>query len=192
MGRRSPNGMPSPHRRKDGRWSVAVELPRKNGKRDRHDIYGRTQAEVRDKWFEYQRTAASQPTAPASGEMTFESFVRRMLLEREANRAPSTTARDESMLRLHVLPHIGATKLNDVNHEHIVEILNIATGSLGGTTRRHLHGALNKYFEMARKRRIIVDNPVAFVDRPRADEYEADRLNVVDARVFECSQGRRV
>ena len=184
MGKRSPNGMPRPHRRKEGRWSIAVELPRKNGRRNRKEIYGRTQAEARDKWLEYQRTAASQPSAPASGEMTFESFTKRMLLERQANRAPSTIARDESMLRLHVLPHIGDTKLNDVTHEDIVEILNIATGALGGTTRRHLHGALNKYFEMARKRRIIADNPVAFVERPRADEYEPDRLNFDDARAY--------
>jgi integrase len=37
---------------------------------------------------------------------------------------------------------------------------------------------------MARKRRIIADNPVAFVERPRADEYDPDRLNFDDARAY--------
>lgn len=176
MRKRSPNGMPRPYRRADGRWQTNVELPRKNGKRRRKPLYGRTEAEVRDAWLEFQRAAASQPSATASGDMTFESFARRMLQQREGTRAPSTVARDESMLRVHVFPYIGASKLNEVTHESIVEVLNIAKASIGATTRRHLHGTMKKYFEMARKRRIISESPVEFVDRPRASTPKAKRL----------------
>lgn len=176
--------MPRPYQRADGRWQTNVELPRQNGRRRRKPIYGRTAAEVRDAWLAYQRTAASQPTAPASGEMTVEVFTRRMLRERQETRTPSTIARDESMLRLHVFPHIGATKLNQVTHEQIVEILNVAKATLGGTTRRHLHGTMKKYFEIARRRRLVSENPVAFVDRPRAETMEADRFDEADARLY--------
>lgn len=181
MRRRSPNGMPRPYRRADGRWQTNVELPRKNGKRKRKPLYGRTEAEVRDAWLEFQRTAASQPSATASGDMTFESFARRMLQQREETRAPSTVARDESMLRVHVFPYIGASKLNDVTHESIVEVLNVAKGSVGETTRRHLHGTMKKYFEMARRRRLISESPVEFVDRPRASTPKANRLDGTEA-----------
>ena len=184
MRRRSPNGMPRPYRRSDGRWQTNVELPRKNGKRRRKPLYGRTEAEVRDAWLDFQRNAASHATAAASGDMTFESFTRRMLEQREGTRAPSTIARDESMLRVHVFPYIGASKLKEVTSEDIVEVLTVAKKSVGNTTRRHLHATMNKYFEMARKRRLVPENPMEFVERPRASTPEAKRLDRSEGMLY--------
>lgn len=184
MGKRSPNGMPHPYRRSDGRWQTNVELPRRNGKRRRKALYGMTSAEARDAWLAYQRTSASQREMTASGAMTFEAFAQRTMLERKKTRAPSTIARDESMLRVHVFPYIGKSKLADVTHENIVTILEEAEARLGGTTQRHLHVTIKKYFEYARKRRLIPDNPAAYVDSPRATTVEATRYDEEEVQAY--------
>lgn len=184
MGRRSANGMPRPYRRADGRWQTNVELPPRNGKRRRKALYGKTSAEARDAWFAYHRTSASQRETAASGGMTFEAFAERTMSERKKSRAPSTIARDESMLRVHVFPYIGNTKLADVTHEHIVHILEEAEPRLAGTTRRHLHGTINKYFEYARKRRLVPDNPASYVDRPRATTVESTRYSEHEVQAY--------
>ena len=53
-GKRRGHGEGSIYRRKDGVWSAAVDLGNKDGKRRRKVVYGKTQAEVRDRLRELQ------------------------------------------------------------------------------------------------------------------------------------------
>ena len=85
-----------------------------NGQRQRKYIYGKTREQVHDKWLKLQQRARQGPMAtsvPKLGEFLvywLEEVVR-------PNLAPATYVNYELFVRLHIVPRLGARRLDRLN-----------------------------------------------------------------------------
>ncbi|GAA4889612.1 site-specific integrase [Tessaracoccus lubricantis] len=78
---------------------------------------------------------------------------------------PSTRARNESVVAVHVLPRWGAVKLADVTHEAVQEW--VGGFQLAGGTVRKILGVLNGILELAVTTKRLAVNPAVAVARPK-------------------------
>jgi Phage integrase, N-terminal SAM-like domain len=123
MGKRRGHGEGSIYQREDGLWCASVDLGRTNGKRRRKTIYGKTRKEVADKLKAIHRDLAAGLHIAAE-QLTIEEFLNRWLREVICHRRPRTQESYEGTVRLHIVPQIGAHKLQKLSPEHVQSMLN--------------------------------------------------------------------
>lgn len=103
---------------------------------------------------------------------------------RTAGRSPTTVARHEGNVRLHIKPVLGAIRLSDIEPEHIDHLLAVVsepdyvapgrTGKrwanqppgLSSASINRVYDALSAALGVARKRRMITWNPASVVEPP--------------------------
>ena len=109
--RHRPNGDGSVYKRKDGYWVGAFYARTTSGARKRVVVYGKTLAEARDKLSQAQHQARAGIPVPDESwkvgpylEYWLENIVKR-------NRRPATYALYETIIRLYLVPGLGAKSL---------------------------------------------------------------------------------
>src|SRR6516165_2181770 len=109
--RRRINGDGSVYKRKDGYWVGAFYARTTSGARKRVVVYGKTLAEARDKLSQAQHQARAGIPVPDESwkvgpylEYWLENIVKR-------NRRPATYALYETIIRLYLVPGLGAKSL---------------------------------------------------------------------------------
>src|SRR5262245_35910706 len=109
--------------RADGSWSAEVSLGYDgNGKRRRKTLYGQTKAEVLEKLRQAQTDAALGRLTDAE-RFTVADFLQ-LWLDTVARPkvSPTTHARYEQHVRLHLTPHLGPVRLSKINGMHVGQL----------------------------------------------------------------------
>lgn len=175
------NGDGSYRQRPDGLWEVRITLP--NGKRK--SLYGRTQAEVKAK-----QTAAlseiQQGIDISKKPETMELFLNRWLADRVTiTCAPKTTESYASMLKLHIVPVIGRTKLKDLRTPEIDRMLRAMTDAgLSARTVTYCRAVLRAALNYALDARLITFNPAAHATVPKRVKKEQEWLKPAQSRAL--------
>lgn len=126
-----------------------------------------------------KRTGTYIPVA--SGALTIAELAEQWVAA-HADWAPSTMARNRSILRTHVLPVWGSTRLDDVTEEAIQRWVNTMGGST--STRRRQHQVLSGILTLAVRRKRVPFNPALHVAFPPADARPKMALTVGEVDRF--------
>ena len=163
------NGEGSYRQRPDGLWEVRVTLP--NGKRK--SFYGKTQGEVKAK-----QTAALTEIQHgidiSKKPETMALFLKRWLADRVAiTCAPKTAESYASMVKLHIVPTIGRTKLKDLRTPEIDRMLRAMTDAgLSARTVTYCRAILRAALNYALNARLITFNPATHASVPKRVKKE--------------------
>ena len=111
MSRRNANGEGSIWLRKDGRWCGGAYVRTVGSRVERRYVYGRTRKEVVAKLVDLQKRH-NDGYAAGSTTLTVEQFLGEWLSHVAYRVRPQTHAGYENNVRLHLVPRIGAKKLN--------------------------------------------------------------------------------
>ncbi len=172
-GRRG-QGEGSIYQRKDGRWTAVVDLGVEGGKRQRKQFYGETRAEVARALHAALRDREHGLPARGDERQTVVQYLRAWL---ETMRPPrireSTWIRNESHIRGHVIPAIGAVRLTRLTRMDLQPLYArcLAKG-LSPTTVNHLHGVLHHALEDAVRSDLVPRNVAQLADPPRVEKRE--------------------
>lgn len=180
MGKRRGRGEGNIRQRKDGTWEARISLGHDGeGRRKTRSVYGATKREVQDKLRQLQDQAAlgtlAEPTSVTLGE-----FLQGWLEAGRPSLSPSTYQRYESLVRVHIRPHLGGVRLSQVTPMH-VQNLSAAIGREDGSawTQRMSGTLLHNAMRSAVRLRLIQSNPAAGVPRARPGERE---MRILTAR----------
>jgi integrase len=173
MARRG-HGEGSIYKRTDGRWTAAVDLGWREGKRARKSLYGTTRKEVADKLAKALREL-QQGIVPADERITVGAWITQHLDDLEARNAArhGTLKRYRGILKNYIDPAIGRRRIAQLQPQHIQayqsELLRKGMSSSTITLHRSLlSGALNEAVSFG----LIPRNVVRLVKPPK-DEGEA-------------------
>ena len=86
-------------------------------------------------------------------------------------RKPTTLDTYRSLLRAHVVPHLGATPLDRVEPEHLEALIrSMRRGGAGAKLTCNVLALLHQVFEFGRRRGWCQANPCKLVDRPKVED----------------------
>jgi integrase len=171
--------------RRDGRWVSIVNQGWHNGKRVRKSYYGATRKEVQD-----QLTRALSDIQKGLPVVSDKQTLGKHLawwLEEVVSRKnrPSTYRSYEQLVRLHIEPALGNSRLSKLSTQQVRTFLNAKQDSgLSSRTVQYLHAVLRKSLNVALKDQIVIRNVAALVDPPRVVAKEVQPLTPDEARRF--------
>lgn len=177
--------------RKRGKsWLVTVELGRDpvTGRRRRAHVTVATRREGEREEAKLRHEVAEgldlEPTR-----ITVAEYLSRWLGTVRPNLAPATYRRYEDLLRLHVMPYVGAVVLSKLRPLHVQQMytrlqdgISADGRSLAPRTRLHVHRALSTALAQAVRWQIISRNVCEAVDPPQAPRAEIEALRPEKAR----------
>lgn len=166
MATRRDNGEGTIRQRKDGRWEGQLSLP--GGKRK--SVYGKTRTEVRQALKELRAKAEQGVDVSAAGQ-TLGAFLEHWLADVVRPRlAPKTYKTYRDILRVHVIPTLGATRLDKLTAQQVTTLLREkGEEGLSSTTVNHIRAVLRDALNRAVKWNLIVRNPVLLTDAVRQE-----------------------
>ncbi len=167
-----------------GYWAVAIELPaapdgtrrkkfiRRKSKTDLVEALDEAQAEVR-------RNGDISTSSP-----TVSAWANYWLTEVAAEtRRPKTYTSYRSIIENHIIPVIGATRLDRLTPVHVRKVIaKMETSGLSSTYRRNAHGVMAAMFADAERDEKIRRNPVDLVIRPKKAVADLEVLSVDEAQ----------
>src|ERR687885_1253717 len=192
MGRRG-NGEGTITRRKDGRCEARYYVPTVNGTK-RKVIYGKTQAEVRDKltkalsdridgivYDDENMTVGEYLDVWLKGSV--QGSVRR-----------STYDRDTNLVNNHIKPILGGLKLKKFNSAHVQSFYRDRLDKgLSASTVHKLHDILRRGLAQAAKWHLVQRNVADTVKPPRPAPTEISALSAAETRrLLEAADGDRL
>jgi integrase len=130
-------------------------------------------ARARERELLEARDRAAVPDART----TLADYLSAWLTVRRAELAPQTWARYESLLRVHVVPHIGALRLRELQPWHLRELYRELAERLSPRTVGHVHRALHAALAQATLDGMLATNPADRVRPPRVEEHGATALD---------------
>lgn len=184
-------------RRKPGRdlWEVTVNLGYDaQGKRRRITKYAKTKREALALLAELQQQAATG-TLPEPTRLTVEAYLTHWLEDvMRPTLRPSTYARYESLVRNHLVPRIGRTKLQQLKPSQVQALYSqMEADGVGARTRELAHVVLRKALQQAVEWGYLATNPCDRVRRPRAPKRRMEVLTPEQAaRLLEEARGHRL
>lgn len=108
---------------------------------------------------------------PAAARMTVGAWSRRWL-EGQTHLKPSTRERYAGILRAHVEPRWGTTRLADVSHSAVQAWVSELAGQRSAATTRKVHRVLSLVLAAAVKDDRLVRNPASGISLPRVNAKE--------------------
>lgn len=184
-GGRAPNGGASIYRGKDGWWHGRVTMGvRDDGTSDRRHVMGETEAEVLGKVRQLERDRDAGRKRRPGRAMTVEGWLSHWLENiAAASVRPKTYAGYSSAVRRHLIPGLGAHRIDRLQPEHIERLYAKlrATGLASGTVH-HVHRTLRAALNEAVRRGRLASNPATIARAPRVEEEEIEPFTVDEAR----------
>jgi integrase len=166
---RRQRGNPKVFKRADGRYAVWLELGYVDGKRQKRALYGKTKAEALDKYRDAvaaKRDGLPQIDRRSTVAVLFQRWLGEVV---KPNRAPRTYDGYLQYAERHILPDLGRIRLMDLTPATVQEWVNRkASSGLAPRTVTQLRAILRAALNRAIKWRLLVYNPAAQVDLPRA------------------------
>jgi integrase len=187
---RRGNGEGTIRQRTDGRWEAQLSLP--GGKRK--SVYGKTKKEARDTLnaARKQLDAGIDLGAPSQ---TLAVFLESWLADTVRPRlAPKTHKTYRDLMRVHVIPTLGTTRLDKLTAQQVATLLREkADAGLSPATVGHIRSVLRNALNRAVKWNLIVRNPVVLTDPPRQERRRVVPLGPGEARIaLEAAKGHRL
>jgi integrase len=180
---RRGRGEGSIYQRADGYWVATTSARAADGRRVRKVAYGKTKDEARAALRGLQ-DAPAEGTAPAA-ESTAAYLTRWLEIGARPTVREATYESYEAVVRLHVIPHIGAVPLAKLTPMTIQGLLTTLEGAgVGVRVRQLTHAVLRRAFNQAVEWRVMGISPVAGVKAPRPPEVERVVWTAEQARVF--------
>lgn len=166
------NGEGSIYRRKDGRWVCQYEV---GGKR--RYIYGTTRKEVAGKLAKAMADKDNGMTFDA-GKMTVEGYLDSWLDSIRDTLRRRTWIRHEEVVRLHLKPSLGNTKLDRVSALQVQSLYRSKLDSgLSPRTVQIIHATLYKALKQAVKWSLLPRNVADSVNPPQVPRREIKPLS---------------
>lgn len=117
---------------------------------------------------------------PEQGRLTLAAWHQRWWAS-TVNLRPSTRARVEGIIRLHVLPRFGSWRLVDISYQEVQDwIAGLSASGQAPATVQKTHQQLSKMLAAAVKDRRLATNPSAGIDLPRIEREEMRFLEPVE------------
>jgi integrase len=180
-GTRRANGEGSISKRKDGRWEgrYSVETPLGTKRRT---VYGKTRREVVKK----MAGAPREESLRMDPKVTLKDYLKRWLEDSVKDSVrPTTYHRYESIVRLHVDPILGGTRLLKLTPAKIQALYRERLDSgCSPRTVRYLHVTLHKALDQALKWQLVPANVTEAVTAPRVTREEITPLSPAQVKVF--------
>jgi integrase len=179
--------------RLDGSWEARVSLGYDNdGKRITRSVYGKTKGEVQDKLRKLQNDAAGgQLAEPAT--ITVGQYLESWLKDTAKPKcSPTTFARYESLVHVHITPHIGSIKLaklqpvqiNYLMGEIARDVEDRNNGRSPAWSQRLSLMLLSNALRHAVRLRLIPYNPAADIPKAKPREKEIEFLTAEQGKKF--------
>lgn len=192
---RQPNGRSSIYQGSDGKWHGRVTVGnRPDGKPDRRHIERKTRSDVAKAVKELERQRDAKTLRKAGRPWTVAAWLTHWV----ENIAP-LGVNDNTMVgygvavRKHLIPGLGAHKLDQLKPEHIEHFYGrmIAAGSSPGTTHQ-VHRTFRTALNEAVRRGHLGQNPVQLAKAPRVREEEVEPYTVEEVqRLLKAASERR-
>lgn len=158
--------------RRGKHWSMMLDLPRDplTGKRRQKRITARTKNEVEA--LATQALAAIEAGGFAEADakkLTVSQYMTRWHESIEGSVKPITYRRYGDLLRLHVLPNIGAVQLSKLSPEHLQRLYanRLSKAGLSPTSVGTIHVILHRALKQAMRWGLLTRNVTEAVDAPR-------------------------
>jgi len=166
-------GEGSIYKRKDGRWCAAYAP----ALYERRVLYGKTRAEVQEKLTAALHTRNQGGRLPR-GQKTVALFIVPWLEGMATQLRPRTHEAYASIIRLHILPHIGKRPLRKLQPEDLDHLYSreLASGLSAGTVG-NIHRILHRALADALRRGEVVRNVCDLVSPPKQQEKEMHALS---------------
>ncbi|MGH3914798.1 MAG: tyrosine-type recombinase/integrase [Pseudonocardiaceae bacterium] len=195
-GTRNANGRSSIyHSDKDKCWHGYVTVGVKdNGKPDRRHVRGKNQNEVTTKVRRLERERDDGKVRKPGQTWTVEQWLTHWL---EMIAPPVITENAyiayEVAARVHLIPGIGAHKLDKVEPEHLERLYRKMTKAGAKPGRVHqVHRTIRAALNEAMRRKHITENPVLLARAPKVEEEEVEPYTVAQVKsLLETAQQRR-
>ena len=182
---RRPNGASTIYKGKDNKWHGRVTVGvRDDGRPDRRHIERRTQAEVIRAIRELERQCDAGQVRKAGSNWTVEAWLNHWV---ENIAAPAvrdnTLAGYRVAVRVHLIPGVGAHRLEKLEPEHLEKLYArmIRSGSKPATahqTHRTIRTALN----VAVRRGNVTRNVASLAKAPRLEDEEVEPYTVDEVK----------
>lgn len=194
-GGRAPNGRSSIYLGGDGKWHGRVTMGvRDDGSPDRRHVEAKSENEVTDKVRKLERERETGTARKAGPVWTMEKWLTYWL----ENIAKPTVrykafASYESAVRVHLIPGLGAHRIDKIQPEHFEKLYKkiVASGRKPATAHR-VHRTARAALNVAAQRGYINRNPVLLAKKPRVEEDEIEPYEVEEIqRLITTALGRR-
>jgi integrase len=183
------------YREADRRWVASISLGYDGeGRRVRRVVYGATKGEVQEKLRRLQTEAVSGLLAEA-GRLTVGEYLQRWLDNTAKARVrPTTFARYEQLIRLHLKPILGGVRLGKLGAIHVEALYaEMERRDASAWTRRMAGVLLTNALRQAVRLKLIPFNPAADIAKARPNDREMKFLTESQARRFlEAARGHRL
>ncbi|SHN04814.1 tyrosine-type recombinase/integrase [Cryptosporangium aurantiacum] len=194
---RRPNGASSIYEGSDGWWHGRVTVGVKdNGKEDRRHVRGRTEKVVIRKVRELEKERDSGKVRKIGAPWTVAEWLTHWLhnVAQPSVRQSSYSAY-EVAVRVHLIPGIGAHRLDRLTPEHLESLYKrmVAKGSSAGTAHQ-AHRTIRTALGVADRRGYLPrGNPAArgMAKAPRIEEEEIEPYTVEEVRRLLAVAGKR-
>jgi integrase len=190
---RRGNGEGGVSRRKDGSWMARYTVQTPTG-RKRKVLYAKSQAEARRKLTEAIADRDRGLTYDAEG-LTLEEYLARWLEDSVRGSVKVNTYQSYgSLVRLHVCPTLGSTKLSALTPAHVQTLYRAKLDEgLAPKTVKFIHTTLHRALRQAVRWGLVPRNAAAEADPPRVVTPEMRPLSPVQARtLLQAARGNRL
>src|SRR5258706_8227928 len=182
------NGEGSIRERAEGKWEARVSLEGQS-----RSLYGKTRQEVARKLAAAIRDHDMGLVAPRDERQSVDQFLASWL---EMTRPPDISAktydRYEEVVRLHIVPTLGAVKLARLTPQQVQELYSSKRDALSPTTVHHIHAVLHTSLQSALRLGLVQRNVCDLVQKPRMGRAEMKTWNPEQAKAFlESAEGDR-
>ncbi len=169
MGKRA-HGEGTISRRKDGTWEGKISLGYgTDGKRKRKTVYGRTQAEVREKLERVKREVADGTFTDAK--LNVADYLRQWLAEAKRTVKPGTLEQYVYCVESHIKPRVGTVRLDKLTPLQVQRMVGDIADSIaksgrgkGVSTANKCRVVLYMAYKQAIRWQMVARNPVEAVD----------------------------
>jgi integrase len=179
MARRRANGEGSIFKHKGkGLWcSVLTVGAKADGKPIRRYVYGKTQAEVRQKLEALKRQHSAGIDATSTRRTLGEWLDTWLEVYAKPAIRESTYVGYEAAARIHIKPRIGRVQLSQLKAEHVDRMISgMANEGLTVSQQGKAYTTLRRAMNVAMKRRVVTANPCQLVDSPNYKPPKAGAL----------------
>lgn len=176
MGKRS-NGEGTIYKRKDGRWCAAYY----DEKYNRHYVYGKTQAEVKQKL----KKKRDEKPDEVQQSITFQEWIEEFLVNYKRNEIKITTYEGYMRIyRKHIEDsQLGKTALNQLTTEMLQRYYNDKLNDGYNSKTVHSIGiVVGAALNHAVKLKMLSENPNRYTSIPKKKKYEASVLSAEEVR----------
>lgn len=131
--------------------------------------YGQTREQAiarRAKNYQKRISGATKPRSRDTSP-TLNAYVETYMASKATEISPETWRKTRRDFELHILPHLGKQKINKITEEQLNNLFYETIKDAGTSARMNAYKNLNALFNFALKRRVINENPLQYVIRPK-------------------------